>query len=150
MCKVSETNIHWCWRYSSGRTQFSNILSIWANNNGNKSAIVNLILTLLHRIHGRIVVHACIKCWKQILIGFGDIHPEGQIFQIFGQFWANNNGNKSTILNLIQMKLHRIHGSIAVNDCAKYWKKILIGVGDMHPDRQNFQILCQFEQTKWR
>ena len=89
MCKVSETNIHWCWRYSSGRTNFSNILS-------------------------------------------------------------NKNGNKSTILNLIQMKLHRIHGSIVVNACATYWKKILIGVGDMHPDGQNFQILCQFEQTKWR
>ena len=41
MCKLSDTNIHWCWRYSSGRTKFSNILSIWANKNGHKSAILN-------------------------------------------------------------------------------------------------------------
>ena len=32
----------------------------------------------------------------------------------------------------------------------KYLKTISIGVGDMHPDSQNIQILCQFEQTKWR
>ena len=30
----------------------------------------------------------------------------------------------------------------------KVSKKILIGVGDIHPDGQNFQIFCQFEQTK--
>ena len=52
MCKVLEKNIHWCWRYASGRTKFSNIMSIWANKNGNKSTIVNLIQMALHRIHG--------------------------------------------------------------------------------------------------
>ena len=31
MCKVSEKNIHWCWRYASGRTKFSNIMPIWAS-----------------------------------------------------------------------------------------------------------------------
>ena len=44
----------------------------------------------------------------------------------------------------------RIHGRIVGNACAKYRKQILIGVGDMHPDGICFQILCQFEQTKWQ
>ena len=79
MCIVSEKNIHWCWRYSSGRTIFSNILSISANKNGEKSAIVNLIWTKLHRIHGRIVINACVKYRKTIFIGVEDIHPDGQI-----------------------------------------------------------------------
>ena len=64
------------------------------------------------------------------------------------------------IMNLIQTKLHRINGRIVDNACVKilvqivinayekYWKKIFIGVEDMHPDGQNFQIFCQFEQTK--
>ena len=47
--------------------------------NGDKSVILNLILTTLHRIHGRIVVNACVKYQKQILIGVGDMHPDGQI-----------------------------------------------------------------------
>ena len=43
MCTLSETNIHWGWRNSSGGTKFSNILSISANKNGEKSTILNLI-----------------------------------------------------------------------------------------------------------
>ena len=35
-----------------------------------------------------------------------------------------------------------------VNAYVKYQKPIFIGVGDIHPDGQNFQIFCQFEQTK--
>ena len=60
--------------------QLSHILSISANKNGDKSAIFNLILTALHRIHGRIVINACVKYRKKIFIGFGDIHLDGQIF----------------------------------------------------------------------
>ena len=60
---------------------------------------------------------------------------------------SKQNGDKSAILNLILMTLHRIHGRVVVNACVKYRKKIFIGVGDMHPDGHNFQILCQFEQT---
>ena len=86
MCKLSETNIHWCLRYSSRRIKFSNILSIWANKNDEKSTILNLILTKLHRIHGRIVVNAYVKYWKPIFINVGDIHPDGQNFEIFCQF----------------------------------------------------------------
>ena len=41
-----------------------------------------------------------------------------------------------------------IHGRIVIYACVKYRKKIFIGVGDIHPDGQNFQIFCQFEQTK--
>ena len=33
MYKVLQKNIHWCWRYFSGRTKFSDILSIWASKN---------------------------------------------------------------------------------------------------------------------
>ena len=86
ICKESETNIHWCWRYLSGRTKFSNILWIWAKKNDEKSTILNLILTKLHRIHGRIVVNACVYYRKKIFIGVGDIYPDGQKFQIFCQF----------------------------------------------------------------
>ena len=71
MCKLLETNFHWC--YSSGRTKFSNILSILANKNGDNVAILNLILIILHRIHGRIVVNACVKYLKPIFIGAGNI-----------------------------------------------------------------------------
>ena len=56
-----------------------NILSIWANKNGDKWAILNLILTTLSRIHGRIVINACVKYRKKIFIGVGDIHLDGQI-----------------------------------------------------------------------
>ena len=63
---------------------------------------------------------------------------------------SKQNGDKSAILKLILTTLHRIHRRIVVNACVKHRKKIFIGVGDMHPDGQNFQILCQFEQTKWR
>ena len=81
-------NVHWCWRYSTGRTTFSNILSIWANKNGNKSAIMNLIRTKLYRIYGTIVVNAFVICRESVkmFIGVGDIHPNGQHFQIFCQF----------------------------------------------------------------
>ena len=53
---------------------------------------------------------------------------------------SKQNGDKLAILNLIQTILHMIHGRIVVNACVKYRKKIFIGVGDMHPDGQNFQI----------
>ena len=55
---------------------------------------------------------------------------------------SKQNGDKSAILNLILMTLHKIHGRIVGNACAKYRKNIFIGVGDMHPDGLNFQILC--------
>ena len=29
-------------------------------------------------------------------------------------------------------------------------KKCSLVLGDINPDGQNFQIFCQFEQTKWR
>ena len=63
------------------------------------------------------------------------------IFKYFVNL-SKQNGDKSDILNLILMTLHRIHGRIVVNACAKYRKTIFIGVGDMHPDGQIFQILC--------
>ena len=50
---------------------------------------------------------------------------------------------KNTLLVVI-----RIHGRIVVNACVKYRKQIFIGVGDIHPDGQNFQVFYQFEQTK--
>ena len=37
---------------------------------------------------------------------------------------------------------------IVENACVNYQKQIFIGVGDIHPDGQNFQIFFQFEQTK--
>ena len=61
---------------------------------------------------------------------------------------ANKNGEESAILNLIRTTLHRIHGSIVVNAYVEYQEEMFIGVRDIHPDGQNFQIFCQFEQTK--
>ena len=88
MCKVSVRKPIFigCWRYSSGRTQFSNILSISANKNVNKSAILKFIWTKLYRIHKMIVVNACVEDQEEMFIGVGDIHPDGQHFQIFCQF----------------------------------------------------------------
>ena len=37
---------------------------------------------------------------------------------------------------------------MVVNACVQYRKQIFIDVGDIHLDRQHFQINCQFEQTK--
>ena len=37
---------------------------------------------------------------------------------------------------------------IVVNSCVNYQKQIFIGVADINPDGQHFQIFCQFEQTK--
>ena len=37
---------------------------------------------------------------------------------------------------------------IEVNACVNYQKQIFIGVGDIHPDGQHFQIFCQFAQTQ--
>ena len=87
-----------------------------AHKNGNKSVILNLILPKLHRIYWRIVVNACVMYRKPILIGAGDIYPDGQ------------NSNKSAILNLILMKPHRIYGRIIVNACEKYRELIFVGV----------------------
>ena len=44
--------------------------------------------------------------------------------------------------------LGKIHGRIVVKACVEYREERFIGVGDIHPDRQHFQIFCQFEQTK--
>ena len=49
------------------------------------------------------------------------------------------------------MKLHRIHGKIVkpnFNACVEYQEEMFFGVGDIYPDGQDFQIFCQFEQTK--
>ena len=94
---------------------------------------MNLILTKLHRIHGRIVVNAWVKYRKPIFIGVRDIQPEGQNILSIS---AKKNGEKLTILNLVLTKLHRIHGRIVINVCLKYRKKIFIGIGDIHPDGQ--------------
>ena len=40
------------------------------------------------------------------------------------------------------------HLGIVENACVKNRKQTFIGVRDVHPDGQNFQIFCQFEQTK--
>ena len=74
------------------------------------------------------------KVSKQISIGVGDIHPDGQHFKIFCQFRQTKIGNKSAITTLILPKLHRIHGRIVVNACVKYREKMFIGVWDIHPD----------------
>ena len=39
---------------------------------------------------------------------------------------------------------------MVVNACVQYREEMFIGVGDINPDGQNFQIFFQFEQTKWR
>ena len=64
---------------------------------------------------------------EEMLIGVGDIHPDGQHFQIFCQFEQTKYCNKSAIFNLILTTLHRIHGRIVVNACVKYRKPIFIG-----------------------
>ena len=51
-------------------------------------------------------------------------------------------------MNLIRTKLHRIHWRIVVNACEENGEEMFIGVGDIHPDGQHFQIFGQFEQTK--
>ena len=51
-------------------------------------------------------------------------------------------------MNLIQTKRHMIHRRIVVNACAENREEMLIGVGDIYPDGQHFQIFCRFEQTK--
>ena len=148
MCRVSRTHMQWCWRYASGRPHFSNILSIWANKNGDESAIVNLIQSKLHRIHGRIVVNACIEYWEEMFIGVGRYSSGRTTFSNILSIWANKNGDESAFMNFIWTKLHRIHGRIVVNACVENREEMFIGVGDIHPDGPNFQIFCQFEQTK--
>ena len=86
---------------------FKNFVNL-SNKNGNKFAIFNLILTKLDRIHGRIVVNACVKYLKRILVCVGDIHPGRQNFQIFCQF-EQTKMTKSAIMNFVWTKLHRIH-----------------------------------------
>ena len=54
--------------------------------NGDLSAIMDLIRTELHRIQGKIVVNACVEIREEMFIGVGDIHPEGIHFQILCQF----------------------------------------------------------------
>ena len=87
MCKVSEKYIHWCWDIYPDRQKFSNILSIWANKNGDKSAILKFDPDeTIHRIYGRMLVNACVEYQEEMFIGVGDIHPDGQHFRIFYQF----------------------------------------------------------------
>ena len=50
-----------------------------ANKNGVLLDIFRLIRMKLHRIHGKIVVNACVKNKEKIFIGDGDIYPDGQI-----------------------------------------------------------------------
>ena len=109
---------------------------------------MNLIRTKLQRIHRRIVVNACVENREEMFINVGDIHPDGQHFQIFCQF-------KPTKQQLVGH--FEFDPDVTSQDswedcgpcmhCVKCWKQIFIDVGDMHPDGQNFQILCQFEQT---
>ena len=68
--------------------------------NGDKSAILNLILMTLHRIHGRIVLNACLKYQKKIFIGVGDMHPNRQFFFKYYVNLSKQNGYKSAILNV--------------------------------------------------
>ena len=84
---------------------------------------------------------------KKLLIGVGDIHPDGQNFKYFVDL-SKQKCVKAPIFNLIQTKLHRIHGRMVVNACVEYREEMFIGVGDIHLDGQHFQIFCQFEQTK--
>ena len=156
MCIVYIKNIHWCWRYLSGRTKFLNIWSIWANKNGDESAILNFIRTKLHRIHGRILVNAFLEYQDECIfrVSGWNVHwcwryssrrtKSSNILSI----WANKNGDESAFLNFIRTKLHWNHGMIVVNACVEYKEEMFIGVGDIYPDGQNFQIFCQFEQTK--
>ena len=94
------------------------------------------------------VVNACVQYSEEMYIGVGDINLGGQHFQIFCQFEQTKNGDKPAILNWILTTLHRIHGRMVVNACVQYREEIFIGVGDINPDGQHFQIFCQFEQTK--
>ena len=103
--------------------------------NGDKSAILNLILTTLHMIHRRIVGNACAKYRKKIFIGVGDMHLNRQHFQILC-YLCKQNGDKSAISNLILKTLHKIHGRKSLMLVQIIREKIFIGVGDMHPDGQ--------------
>ena len=153
MCKVSEKifigvgDIH-----PDGQN-----FQIFCQFDGDKSAISNLILLKLHMINRRMVVNACVEYREKMFIGVGDIHPDGQHFQIFCQFEQTKMVINRLFLILIRMKLHRIHGRIVinafhgrmvVNACVEYREEMFIGVGDIHLDGHHFQIFCQFEQTK--
>ena len=84
---------------------------------------------------------------EKIFVGVEDINPRQFCLNILS-IWANKNNNKSTILNLIQTKLHMIYGGIAVNACVEYREEMFIGIADIHPDRQHFKIFCQFDKQK--
>ena len=122
--------------YSSRRTQFSNILSIWANKNDDQSAILNLIRTKLHRIHQGMVINACVEYRKEIFIGVRDIHPDGQNFQIFCQFEQTKMVISRPFWIWSWRNFTGFIGRIVIKACVKYRKKIFIGVGDIHPDGQ--------------
>ena len=104
---------------------------------------INLILTKLDRIYGRIVGNACVKYRKQIFIGVGDIYPDGNLFQIFCQFEQTKIAFKLAILNLILSKLHRIHVRIVGNACVNYQN------GLIYPDGQSYIhiYLCTAQLT---
>ena len=51
-------------------------------------------------------------------------------------------------MNLMMTKLHRINVRIVGDACVKHGKNLFIGVGDIHPHGQNFQIFCHFKQKK--
>ena len=69
------------------------------------------------------------------------------IFKYFVNL-SKQNDDKSAIFNLIRTNLHWIHWRMVVNACVEYRKEMFIGVGDICPDRQHFQKIGQFEQTK--
>ena len=85
-CVKYKKNVHWYWRCLSGRTKCSNIyefeqtkmaisLPFWIRSERN----------LTWFIEG-VVVNACAEYWVKMIIGIGDIHPDGQIFQTFCEF----------------------------------------------------------------
>ena len=56
----------------------------------------------LHRILGRVVIHACVKYQKKIFIGVGDIHADGQISDgrtDGAQIIIDNNSGKRILAN---------------------------------------------------
>ena len=148
MCKVSEKNVYWCLRYSSGQAKFKNILSIWANKNSNKSAVLNLIMKKLPRVYARIVGIVCVKHRKQFLLVF-EIFLRTTKFKNILSIWANKNDDKSAILNLILKKLHRVNGRIVINACVKYRKPIFVSVEIFIWTDKTLKYFANFSKQKW-
>ena len=111
-------------------------MSIWANKNGDKSAIKNMIRTKLHRIYRRIVVNACVEYREEMFIGVGDIQTDN-IFKYFLNL-RKQNWWKVCHLEFDPDKTSQD----SLEDCnkcmCKVSKKIFIGVRDIHRDGQFF------------